>query len=42
MIGSTKRERKTAIEFVRAEKFKGTGAVASMDVFDAGALDWYL
>ena len=27
---------------VKAEKCKGAGAVASVDVFEAGALDWYL
>ena len=27
---------------VRVEKSKGTGAVASADVFEAGALGWYL
>ena len=27
---------------VKAEKCKGTGAVASVDVFEAGALGWYL
>ena len=27
---------------VKAEKCKGTGAVASVDVFEAGALCWYL
>ena len=26
----------------RVEKCKGTGAVASVDVFEAGALGWYL
>ena len=27
---------------VKAEKCKGTGAVASVDVFEAEALGWYL
>ena len=27
---------------VKAEKCKGIGAVASIDVFEAGALGWYL
>ena len=27
---------------VRAEKNKGTGAVVSVDMFEAGALGWYL
>ena len=27
---------------VKAEKCKGTGAVASVDVFEARALGWYL
>ena len=37
-----KKGKKIAIEFVRAEKCKGTGAVASIDVFKAEALGWYL
>jgi len=37
-----KRGKKTAIEFARAEKCKGIGAVASIDVFEAGAPGWYL
>jgi hypothetical protein len=28
--------------FARVEKCKGTGAVASVDVFEARALSWYL
>ena len=28
--------------FARAKKCKGTGVVASVDVFEAGALGWYL
>ena len=36
-------ERKeAATEVMRAEKCKGTGAFASVDVFEAGALGWYL
>jgi len=27
---------------MRAEKCKGTGVVACVDVFEAGALGWYL
>ena len=27
---------------VKVEKYNGTGAVASVDVFEAGALGWYL
>ena len=42
LIGSMKRGKKTAIEFARAEKCKGIGAVASIDVFEARALGWYL
>jgi len=38
MIGTTRRGKKTATEFARAEKCKGIGAVASIDVFKAGAL----
>ena len=34
--------KKAATEFARAEKCRGTGAVASIDVFEAGALSWYL
>jgi len=41
-IGSMKRGKKPTTEFARAEKCKGTGAVASVDVFEAGALGWYL
>ena len=41
-VGSTKRGKKIAIEFVRVEKCKGTGAVASIDVFEAEALGLYL
>ena len=37
-----KKEKKAAIEFARAEKCKGTGAVASVDVFEAEAVAWYL
>jgi len=33
---------KDAIEFARAEKCKGIGAVASVDVFKTEALGWYL
>ena len=42
LIGSTKRGKKTAIEFARAEKCKGIGIVASIDVFEARALGRYL
>ena len=42
LIGSMKRGKKTAIGFVKAEKCKGTGAVESIDVFKAKALNWYL
>ena len=41
-IGSMKRWKETATKFTRAEKCKGTGAVVSIDVFEAGALGWYL
>ena len=34
--------KETAIEFVRVEKFKGTRPVVSIDMFEAGALGWYL
>ena len=34
--------KKTATESARAEKCKGTEAVASLDVFEARALDQYL
>jgi len=37
-----KKGKKVAIEFARAEKCKGTGAVANVDVFEARALGWYL
>ena len=37
-----KRGKKIAIEFARAEKCKGTGAVASIDVFEARGLGRYL
>ena len=37
-----RRGKKAAIEFARAKKCKGTGAVASIDVFEARALSWYL
>ena len=33
---------KDDIEFARAEKCKGTVVVASVDVFEARALSWYL
>ena len=33
---------KDAIEFARVEDCKGTRTVASADVFEAGALGWYL
>ena len=42
LIGSMKRGKKITIEFVRVEKCKGTGAVASIDVFEAEALGLYL
>ena len=42
LIGSMERGKKTAIGFVKAEKCEGTGAVVSIDVFEAGALSWYL
>ena len=42
LIGSMRRGKKAAIEFAKAEKCKGTVAVASIDVFEAGALDRYL
>ena len=37
-----KKGNKAAIEFVRAKKCKGIGAVTSVDVFEARALSWYL
>ena len=33
-----KRGKQAAIEFVRVEKYKGTGAVVNVDVFEARAL----
>jgi len=42
MIGSTKGRKKTAIGFRQAKKSEGTGTVASIDVFEAGALGRYL
>ena len=42
LIGSTKRGKKTATGFVKVEKCRGIGAVASLDVFEAGAFSWYL
>ena len=42
LIGSMKRGKKTTTGFVKAEKCKGIGAVASIDVFEARALGWYL
>ena len=33
---------KNSYRVVKAEKYNGTGAVASVDVFEAGALGWYL
>ena len=42
VVGSTERRKKTATEFVRAEKCEGIGTVASIDVFEVGALGWYL
>jgi len=42
LVGSTRRGEKTATESARAERCKGTRAVASVDVFKAGALGWYL
>ena len=41
-IGSTRKGKKTTTEFARAKKCKGTGAVASIDVFEAEALGQYL
>ena len=37
-----KKGKKDATEFVRAEKCKGIGAVASVDVFEARTLGWHL
>ena len=37
-----KKGKKASIEFARVEKCKGTGAVVSTDVFEAGALGCYL
>ena len=42
LIGSMIRGKKAATEFARVEKCKGTGAVASIDVFEARALGRYL
>ena len=42
LIGSMRRGKKAATQFVRAAKCKGTGAVASIDVFEAEALGRYL
>ena len=39
---STRKGKKTTTESIRAEKCKGIGAVASVDVFGARALGWYL
>ena len=37
-----KKGKKATIEFARVEKCKGIGAVVNVDVFEAGALGWYL
>jgi len=34
--------KKATTEFARVEKCKGIGAVARVDVFEAGVLGWYL
>ena len=38
LVGSMKRGKETAIGFVKVEKCKGTGAVASVYVFEARAI----
>jgi len=42
LFGSTRRGEKTTTESARVERCKGTGTVASVDVFEAGALGRYL
>ena len=41
LLGSVGRE-ENHYRIVKVEKCKGTGAVASVDVFEARALGWYL
>ena len=42
LIGSMRMGRRPLQSFARAEKCKGIGAVANVDVFEAITLDWYL
>jgi len=42
LIGSTRWEEGRYRVFAGVEKCKGIGAVASVDVFEAGNLGWYL
>ena len=42
LIGSTKRGKKTATGFCEGGEAQRTEVVASIDVFKAGALSWYL
>jgi len=42
LVGSTRRGKKTATESARVEKCEGMGTIVSIDVFEVGALGWYL
>ena len=42
MVGSTRKGKKVAIEFAKAKKCEGIGAVVSIDVFEVEALGRYL
>ena len=42
LIGSTRKGRRLLHSFARVEKWKGTGVVANVDVFETAALGWYL